>query len=71
MSSEKSLPEKIKDPNEEGRGVPVEVNDNKPSTLFQGSGHLVEEVDGPLQMMEGVNAKEKIDGMIFTGKGIC
>jgi hypothetical protein len=70
MSSEKSLPEKIKDPNEEGRGVSVEVNDNKPSLLLQGSGCLVEEVDGPLQMMEGVNAKEKIDGMIFTGKGI-
>jgi len=70
MSSEKSPPEKIKDPNEDGRGVPVKVNDNKPSTFLQGSGHLVEEVDGPLQMMEGVNAKEKIDGMIFAGKGI-
>jgi hypothetical protein len=70
MSSEKSPPEKIKDPNEAGRGVPVKVNDNKPSTPLQGSGHLVEEVDGPLQMMEGVNAKEKVDGMIFTGKGI-
>jgi len=70
MFSEKSLPEKIKDPNEDGRGVPVEVNDNKPSSLFQGSGHLVEEVDGPIQMMEGVNAKEKIDGMIFAREGI-
>jgi hypothetical protein len=70
MSSEKSLPEKIKNPNEDGRGVPVEVNDNKPSTLLQGSGHLIEEVHRPIQMMESVNAKEKIDGMIFTGKGI-
>jgi hypothetical protein len=70
MSPEKSPPEKIKEPNEDGRGVPVEVNDNKPTSCFQGSGHLVKEVDGPLQMMEGVNAKKKIDGMIFAGKGI-
>jgi hypothetical protein len=70
MSSEKGFPEEIENPNEDGRGVPVKVNDNKPSTFLQGSGHLVEEVDGPLQMMEGVNAKEKIDGMIFAGKGI-
>ena len=70
MSSEKSPPDKIKDPNELARGVPVEVNDNKPSSLFQGPGHLVEEVDGSLQMMEGVNTKEKIDGMILAGEGI-
>jgi hypothetical protein len=48
----------------------VEVDDNKPSTLFQSSGRLVEEVDGSLQMMEGINAKEKIDGMIFARERI-
>jgi hypothetical protein len=48
MPSEKSLPKEIKYPNDHRRGIPMKINYNKASILLQGSGHLIEEVDGPI-----------------------
>jgi hypothetical protein len=45
MSSEKDLPEKIKNSNENIRGIPMKINYNKRPFLLQGSGHLVKEVN--------------------------
>ena len=48
MPIKKGLPQNIEEPNQEGRSIPMEINDNKITPLLQGSGHLVEEVDRPI-----------------------
>jgi hypothetical protein len=68
MFSKKESPQKIKHPNEHHGGIAMEINYNKPPSLLQGSRHLIEEVDRVVQMMKGVDAEEKINGMILTGK---
>jgi hypothetical protein len=45
MLPKKDLPEKIKDSNENKRGIPMKINYNKRPLPLQGSGHLVKKIN--------------------------
>jgi hypothetical protein len=48
MSSEEGLPKKIKNPDENGRDIPMKINYNKTTSLLQGSRHFIEKGDGTI-----------------------
>ena len=70
MTAEEKLPEEVKDPKHDRRGIPMEVNYNKRPTLLQGAGHLIEKDGGTIQMVKGIDTEEKVDRMIFAGKAV-
>jgi hypothetical protein len=42
---EKGFPEKIINPDEDEKGIPMKINHNKCSLLLQGSSHLIEKLN--------------------------
>jgi hypothetical protein len=45
MSPKKDLPEKIKESNENKRGISMKIDYNKRPLFLQGSSHFIEEVN--------------------------
>jgi len=48
----------------------MKINDNKHPSLLQGPNDLVEKGRGTVQMMKGIDAEDKINGVVLAGKGI-
>jgi signal recognition particle GTPase len=70
MPSKKNFPEKIEEFDEHERSIPMKINYNKRSSFLQGSGDLVEEVNGILQMVKCVNAENQVERLIVDREGV-